>query len=332
MADSTVTIVGNVTRDPEIRYTAERRRQGVVRRRGEPPVAEPQHPGVGGADQLLQRRVLARHGRERRRVASGKAPASSSAAGSSSAPGRPRTARSAASSRSSPTRSARACAGRPRRSPQRAPRRRRRWRRRFDGGSGAAAAVRRRPAPAPAAEQPAASRDDDSARSPSETDGTRPRTDHRKRPPRRRRIASPRRRCRSSTASRITWVDYKDVNLLRRFMSERAKIRARRVTGNDAQQQRAVARAIRVAREMALLPYSVRQVTHRSKGKGRGDRGDRDSSGPPPRSRDRPAHPTTTADDATTQPATEAPSVAERDRRGPGRRRTTTVETAGGAT
>jgi small subunit ribosomal protein S18 len=74
----------------------------------------------------------------------------------------------------------------------------------------------------------------------------------------------------------ITWVDYKDVALLRRFMSERAKIRARRVTGNDAQQQRAVARAIRVAREMALLPYSVRQVTHRSKGKrDRGD-GDRD--------------------------------------------------------
>ena len=67
----------------------------------------------------------------------------------------------------------------------------------------------------------------------------------------------------------ITWVDYKVVNLLRRFMSERAKIRARRVTGNSAQQQRAVARAIRVAREMALLPYAVRQVTQRSKG-GRG--------------------------------------------------------------
>jgi small subunit ribosomal protein S18 len=74
---------------------------------------------------------------------------------------------------------------------------------------------------------------------------------------------------------RVDWVDYKDVNLLRRFMSERAKIRARRVTGNDAQQQRAVARAIRVAREMALLPYSVRQVTHRNKGKGGRDRGDR---------------------------------------------------------
>src|ERR1700736_1370375 len=74
------------------------------------------------------------------------------------------------------------------------------------------------------------------------------------------------------TSEQIGWIDYKDVNLLRRFMSERAKIRARRVTGNDAQQQRAVARAIRVAREMALLPYSVRQVTHRNKGKR--DRGD----------------------------------------------------------
>jgi len=85
---------------------------------------------------------------------------------------------------------------------------------------------------------------------------------------------------------RVEWVDYKDVNLLRRFMSERAKIRARRVTGNDAQQQRAVARAIRVAREMALLPYSVRQVTHRNKGKGR-DRGElrepRIESAPPSR-------------------------------------------------
>ncbi len=77
------------------------------------------------------------------------------------------------------------------------------------------------------------------------------------------------------TSENITWIDYKDVNLLRRFMSERAKIRARRVTGNSAQQQRAVARAIRVAREMALLPYSVRQVTQRSKG-GRSRDRDRD--------------------------------------------------------
>jgi small subunit ribosomal protein S18 len=80
----------------------------------------------------------------------------------------------------------------------------------------------------------------------------------------------------------VEWIDYKDVNLLRRFMSERAKIRARRVTGNNAQQQREVARAIRVAREMALLPYSVRQVTQRSRS-GRRDRGDRaDLSAPMP--------------------------------------------------
>jgi small subunit ribosomal protein S18 len=82
------------------------------------------------------------------------------------------------------------------------------------------------------------------------------------------------------TSENIEWIDYKDVNLLRRFMSERAKIRARRVTGNDQQQQAAVARAIKVAREMALLPYSVRQVTQRSKGRRdrgeRGERGDRD--------------------------------------------------------
>src|SRR4051812_32812868 len=82
------------------------------------------------------------------------------------------------------------------------------------------------------------------------------------------------------TSERIDWIDYKDVNLLRRFMSERAKIRARRVTGNSQQQQVAVARAIRIAREMALLPYSVRQVTQRSKGgrrdrdRDRGDRGE----------------------------------------------------------
>lgn len=83
------------------------------------------------------------------------------------------------------------------------------------------------------------------------------------------------------TTESITYVDYKDVNLLRRFMSERAKIRARRVTGNSQQQQVAVAKAIRIAREMALLPYSVRQVTQRSKGgrgrdRDRGDRGDRE--------------------------------------------------------
>jgi small subunit ribosomal protein S18 len=69
------------------------------------------------------------------------------------------------------------------------------------------------------------------------------------------------------------WVDYKDVNLLRRFMSDRGKIRARRVTGNCAQHQRDVAIAIKTARELALLPYSQRMVTE---GRGRPPKGDRD--------------------------------------------------------
>jgi small subunit ribosomal protein S18 len=57
---------------------------------------------------------------------------------------------------------------------------------------------------------------------------------------------------------KIAHVDYKDVGVLRKFVSERGKIRARRVTGNCAQHQRDVATAVKNAREMALLPYSAR--------------------------------------------------------------------------
>lgn len=59
-------------------------------------------------------------------------------------------------------------------------------------------------------------------------------------------------------ADKVTYVDYKDVALLRRYLSERGKIRARRVTGNCSQHQRFVATAIKNAREMALIPYSSR--------------------------------------------------------------------------
>lgn len=54
----------------------------------------------------------------------------------------------------------------------------------------------------------------------------------------------------------VTHVDYKDVDTLKRFISERGKIRSRRVTGLTPQQQREVTRAIKNAREMALLPYA----------------------------------------------------------------------------
>jgi small subunit ribosomal protein S18 len=59
-------------------------------------------------------------------------------------------------------------------------------------------------------------------------------------------------------AAGITYIDYKDTDLLRRFISDRGKIRSHRVTRVTAQQQRQLARAIKNAREMALLPYSSR--------------------------------------------------------------------------
>jgi len=71
------------------------------------------------------------------------------------------------------------------------------------------------------------------------------------------------------------WVDYKDVGLLRKFMSDRGKIRSRRVTGNCAQHQRDIAAAIKTARELVLLPYTQRTVTERPGGRGRGERPER---------------------------------------------------------
>ena len=57
---------------------------------------------------------------------------------------------------------------------------------------------------------------------------------------------------------KVDYIDYKDVSSLRKFVSDRGKIRARRVTGNCAQHQRDVAAAVKNAREMALLPYTTR--------------------------------------------------------------------------
>ncbi len=73
---------------------------------------------------------------------------------------------------------------------------------------------------------------------------------------------------------RVEWVDYKDVGMLRKYMSDRGKIRARRVSGNCTQHQRDVAIAIKTARELVLLPYTQRTTTERPGG--RGGRGGRD--------------------------------------------------------
>jgi len=72
---------------------------------------------------------------------------------------------------------------------------------------------------------------------------------------------------------RTDWVDYKDVPVLRKFMSDRGKIRNRRVSGNCVQHQRDVAIAIKTARELALLPYAQRTLSERGGGRGRGGGG-----------------------------------------------------------
>ena len=73
-------------------------------------------------------------------------------------------------------------------------------------------------------------------------------------------------------------VDYKDLAQLRKYISDRGKIRGRKVSGNCQQHQRDVTDSIKTARELALLPYTQRTVTER---KGRGNRDDR-GRGPRP--------------------------------------------------
>jgi small subunit ribosomal protein S18 len=75
-------------------------------------------------------------------------------------------------------------------------------------------------------------------------------------------------------------VDYKDVAQLRKYISDRGKIRGRKVSGNCQQHQRDVSDSIKTARELALLPYTQRTVTERRSG--RGGRDDRGPRGPRP--------------------------------------------------
>ena len=79
---------------------------------------------------------------------------------------------------------------------------------------------------------------------------------------------------------KVTEIDYKNVNQLRRYISEKGKIRSRRITGACRRHQVQVAQAVKRAREMALLPYVAEGVEERSGGRrdrgDRGDRGDRD--------------------------------------------------------
>ncbi len=116
---------------------------------------------------------------------------------------------------------------------------------------------------------------------------------------------------------RVTHVDYKDSSLLRRFMSERGKIKSRSSTGTCTQHQAAVALAIKNAREMALLPYVVRTLAGDKGGRRRGGPGggrpDRDgprSDGPRP-DRAAPPHATATPDSATPGPDGSTPEPVD---------------------
>lgn len=99
-----------------------------------------------------------------------------------------------------------------------------------------------------------------------------------------------------------SYVDYKDVDLLRKFISERAKIRTRRVTGNNSQQQKEIARAIKNAREMGLIAYTSRVTTKKNR---RDDRRDnRDSSDKQSESRNNDSQPKSSSPDDTKSPET----------------------------
>lgn len=90
------------------------------------------------------------------------------------------------------------------------------------------------------------------------------------------------------TIQKIYHVDYKDINILRRFINDRGKMLPSRQTGNTAKQQRMIARAIRRARELALLPFVVTEISAESRMPGmRRDRRDRPER-PMGRDRDEP--------------------------------------------
>lgn len=72
-------------------------------------------------------------------------------------------------------------------------------------------------------------------------------------------LRKPRKKYCAFCKDKVDHIDYKDFNSLRRYVSDKGKIRARRVTGNCAQHQKKLSMAIKRAREMALMPYSSKQ-------------------------------------------------------------------------
>ncbi len=80
----------------------------------------------------------------------------------------------------------------------------------------------------------------------------------------------PRRKYCAFCKDKVEYIDYKDAQVLRKYMTDRGKIKPRRVTGNCAQHQHQLSMAIKRAREMALVPYTIPVISG-----SRGDRGRR---------------------------------------------------------
>lgn len=99
-------------------------------------------------------------------------------------------------------------------------------------------------------------------------------TPSRKRDPRKGGPGTGRRKPCHFCKDKIERVDYKDVSTLRRFTSERGKIRSRRITGLCRRHQSQLANAVKRARELALVPYAA-EPANEGVGRGRRDR-DRD--------------------------------------------------------
>ena len=82
-------------------------------------------------------------------------------------------------------------------------------------------------------------------------------------------VKQPRRKYCQFCKEGTEYIDYKDTQMLRKYVTDRGKINPRRVTGACTQHQRDIANAVKRAREMALMPYSVPSIS------GRGDRRNR---------------------------------------------------------
>ena len=123
-------------------------------------------------------------------------------------------------------------------------------------------------------------------------------------------LRKPKKRSNVVVKEKVGFVDYKDVNLLQRYMSDRSKLRARRMNGNNVQLQRDIATAVKNAREMALLPY-VKQVSAARAPRERGEYGSDDRDRDRDRGPRRPRRDDSSSSGASTQSSASSSETIE---------------------